>query len=196
MRLYMDKNLVIQEFKKRIYEEINESRPKLVEEIRRRIDSGDSHFKVGQDVQTSIETVENRIKLYIEGNALVLFNNYGSGSLMDVNDNALIGEYIGFESGSNWNRHRSVSDTTIRGRDAGTYIDIFGKERTSTGSLAGKPLEGKKIYSSVGGGAITIEPTHPTKAIEIAIEWYMAEFDDIFFRAIDKMDFSSCFSYK
>lgn len=195
MRLYMDENLVIKEFKKRIFEEIKNSRPKLEEMIRARIDSGDSNFKVGQDVQTSIEQIENTIILYVEGNALVLFNNYGSGSLMDVDDNALIDDYIGNKD--YWNHYRSRSDTTIRGRDAESYTDIFGNPRTSSGSLAGQPLEGRRVSGKNNAGSILIEPTHPTNAIEIGVAWYMADlFDDIFARAIDKMDFSSCFSYK
>lgn len=195
MRLYVDKNLMINEFKTKLIQEIQDSRTNLENEIKNRLG-----YKIGKEhseIKVAVEEVEKKVILYVYANAIALFDNYGSGSKMDVNGNRLITDYIGFEAGSNWNPRRSVSDTRIKGRPAGEYTDIFGEKRYSSGAFEGIDLEGKRIPSGKNGsGSLVIEPHDPSHAIEYGLNWYDQEFKFILNRAISKMDFTKCFSYK
>lgn len=67
---------------------------------------------------------------------------FGSGSLSDPS-NPYLDEYV---SSGNFNRYRSKSDMTIRGRDAGDYTDLDGNPQHSSGHNAGKDLELKPVY--------------------------------------------------
>ena len=193
MRLHTDKNLLIQEFKSKLMAEVENSRHQLENDIKTKFGSVTPMGKI--ELDTYVETVNKKIRIYIDGNAITLFNNYGSGSLMDVNNNALINEYIGFEKGSNWNPHRSVSDTTIRGRPEGEYIDIFGKKRKSKGNREGEPLEGEVIRTK-SGYELRIEPREPSHAIEYGISWFVVQLPDLVERAIHNMDFAKCLTYR
>lgn len=198
MRLYLDNNLLIQEFKNKLYNEIDNSRERLEADIKSKMGSSSTLMTLGLaqssgELKTSLEFVRNKIRLYVDGNAITLFNNYGSGSLMDVEGNALIDEYI---NGDNWNPYRSKSDTRIKGRPEGIYTDIFGRTRYSTGLFAGKNLEGVEIYNEDTGGYVMIEPQAPSHAIEYGLAWYIVELPELIENAIYKMDFSKCFSYK
>ena len=59
---------------------------------------------------------------------------YGSGSKADQ-ENPGLDAYV---SNGNFNRYRSRSDMTIRGRDAGEYKDLDGNTHVSSGRNAGR----------------------------------------------------------
>lgn len=200
MRLYLDENLLVQEFKEKVIKEIDNSREKLENDIKSKMGTGDFSTwnygpgqKYGNIKTTELKVVQDTIKFYVDANAIALYDNYGSGSKMDVENNPLIGEYI---ANGNWNPHRSMSDTRIKGRPPGEYTDIFGKKRFSGGSFEGVDLEGLRIYDNETGGYIVIKPHEPSHAIEYGLAWYEMEFPNILNRAIKNMNFSKCFSYK
>lgn len=186
-RLYVDKNLMVKEFKTKLLSQI-----KLIsKQIESDMQSNTTFDKAL--VKTVVKEIEDKIVLYIDGNDEFLLDNYGSGSLMDTKNNALIDEYIGND---NWNPHRSKSDTTIRGRDAGEYTDIFGNKKTSSGSMAGDDIEGLKIIDETTGGWIAIQPRYPSHLVEAAIEEFKVRCKSILNKAYDNMDFSKCLIYK
>ena len=188
-RLYVDKNLMIKEFTSKLKSELRTVAKQIETDIQAHTTFKDAEAK------TLVRTIEDKLVIYIDGNAEFLLDNYGSGSLMDTKNNALIDEYIGND---NWNQHRprDKSDTQIRGRDAGTYTDIFGKQRTSKGSLAGLPIEGLVIPDNETGGWISIQPRYPSHLVEATIEQFKIQCKSILNRAYDKMDFSKCLIYK
>lgn len=190
MRLHTDKNLLIQEFKSKLMAEVENSKHQLENDIKMRFGSVTPVGKI--ELDTYVETINEKIRIYIDGNALTLFNNYGSGSLMDYTNNDLIGEYI---SDGNWNPHRSIGDNAIKGRPAGKYTDIFGKQRESKGNREGEDLEGKRIKTKAGF-ELRIEPQPPSHAIEYGISWFVVQLPDLVERAIHNMDFAKCLTYR
>jgi len=78
---------------------------------------------------------------------------FGSGSLSDTSTNPYLDAYV---STGNFNHYRSKGDMSIRGRDAGAYLDLDGVSHTSTGHSAGKDLELKPVYP-------VMFPTHVIK---------------------------------
>lgn len=191
MRLHTDKNLLIQEFKSKLMAEVENSRHQLENDIKTKFGSVTPMGKI--ELDTYVETVNKKIRIYIDGNAITLFNNYGSGSLMDVENNALIDEYM---SDENFNKaYRNKSDTRIKGRNAGSYTDIFGKPRKTSGNRAGDVLEGEVIEFK-SGYKLRIEPQPPSHAIEYGISWFVVQLPDLVERAIHNMDFAKCLTYR
>ena len=189
-RLYVDKDLLVSEFRAKLIEQIHDSQKELESDIRRNI----TFHEYEPDVSTELEDLREKLIIHIKGNAALLFDSYGSGSLMDWQNNPLIGEYLADEA---WNPHRSLSDTTIRGRPAGAYTDVFGNERVSSGALEGQPLEGRKISNKSGTGrTYTIEPREGTHAIELAIKWYKENLPSMISNAYKNMNFSKCMVYR
>jgi hypothetical protein len=70
---------------------------------------------------------------------------YGGGSEADLL-NPYLDEYV---NNPNFNHYRSKSDMTVRGRDAGEYLDLNGEAHESTGRAAGKDLELKPVYQGM-----------------------------------------------
>ena len=94
---------------------------------------------------------------FLEANPAALADAYGTGSLMNTVDNPLFKEY---RNSDLWNPARTGK--TIVGRPAGSYVDIFGRPRKTSGVFKGKSMEGMKFHGS------TIEPMPPSNSIKIA----------------------------
>lgn len=191
MRLYVDKNVIIQEFKKAFIKELKKSEPRLKSEIESKFATGIGR-KRGEISIEDIKDLNNEIIASISANAEALMDNYGTGSKMDLS-NPLLSEYIASDA---WNRYRSRSDTTIRGRDAGSYTNVFGEIVESSGAFAGQDLENRKIKSKTGG-YIEIKPQDPSHAIEEGMQLYMQDWLPIIFNnAVNNTNFLKGFIYK
>lgn len=191
MRLYVDKNIIIQEFKKTFIEELKKSESRLKSEIEPKFATGIGR-KRGQIFIENIEDLNNKIIASISANIEALMDNYGTGSKMDLS-NPLLSEYIASDA---WNSYRSRSDTRIRGRDAGSYTNVFGEIVESSGAFAGQVLENRKIKSE-NGGYIEIKPQDPSHAIEEVMKWYMQDWLPIIFNnAVNNTNFLKGFIYK
>lgn len=191
MRLYVDKNIIIQEFKKTFIEELKKSESRLKSEIESKFATGIGR-KRGEISIEDIRDLNNKIIASISANTEALMDNYGTGSKMDLS-NPLLSEYIASDA---WNRYRSRSDTTIRGRDAGSYTNVFGEIVESSGAFAGQVLENRKIKSE-NGGYIEIKPQDPSHAIEEGMKWYMQDWLPIIFNnAVNNTNFLKGFIYK
>lgn len=107
----------------------------------------------------------------VVGGAWAVMDNYGRGSLMDTSNPAL----EAYRQSELWNPARP--DLYIRGRPPGTYTDIFGRQRTSTGRAVGRNLEGL---------GEEFAPWPPSKALQVATQvMEKGRFREIIQEAID-----------
>lgn len=111
-----------------------------------------------------------------------ILDAYGTGSEMDTTNPAL----QGYRGSSLWNPMRT--DTDIVGRPAGTYVDIFGNTRTSSGKMSGRNLE-----QLSKGGVKTIAPSF---AFQNAWMWLKAgnRIGAEFHKTVQAFDFSAYFT--
>ena len=105
--------------------------------------------------EEDITDIANVIVASIAGGAWAILDEFGSGSLMDVNNPAL----EDYKNSELWNPARP--DNTIRTRPKGTYTNIFGDQVTGRAPVAGVDLEAIGIAT----------PTPPSHAIENALRW-------------------------
>lgn len=104
-----------------------------------------------------IQDIAGVIVAGIAGGAWAALDEYGKGSLMDM-DNPALQEYM---NSSLWNPARK-NDLSIRSRKRGTYTNIFGEQVESRSNVPGINLE------QLGG---KFEPQPPSHAIETAMRW-------------------------
>lgn len=99
---------------------------------------------------------------FLEANPSTLADAFGTGSLMNIEDNPLYEEY---RNSNLWNPARHGKE--IVGRPEGSYIDIFGRKKHSSGYLEGINLENQRLGTAQGKGYL-IEPIPPSNSIKIA----------------------------
>lgn len=119
-------------------------------------------IKQGAEVKAYVIKRKTTLIAYLEANPAALADAYGTGSLMNITDNPLFKEYrsnVGDGEGQ-WNPARTGK--TIVGRPIGRYVDIFGRQRKTSGVYEGKSMEGVKFRGS------KIEPMPPSNSIKIA----------------------------
>lgn len=123
--------------------------------------------EIKADVDKEIRRKANGILVYLKANGVALADSYGVGSLM-TSDNPGLQKYM---SSSSWNKARTGK--TIVGRKEGYYTDIFGRQRHSSGSMEGKPLEGKRVYTKKKAeeNDYYISPSNPSYALQMAEQW-------------------------
>jgi len=114
--------------------------------------------------ESDVEVLAGVISAQVIGGPWATMDSAGRGSLMDTSNPALA-DYINSQY---WNPARH--DLVIRGRPKGTYIDIFGKTRRSSGALEGRDLETNPPHS---GRFATDEfdPWEPSHAFTAATAW-------------------------
>lgn len=137
-------------------------------------------------VEYTIEKGSKKIIAYLKANTYVLADSYGTGSLM-LSDNPGLAEY---KKSEYWNRGYRRGKTIV-GRPKGDYTDVFGRKRHSEGSLAGKPLEGRKFYGKHSIKEYVIQPTPPSYAVQQAEEWlYQTYLPNAYKLAIRNVNFA------
>jgi hypothetical protein len=94
----------------------------------------------------------------VSGGAWAVMDEMGKGSLMDM-ENPALDEY---RNSDLWNPARY--DTTIRSRERGSYVNIFGEMVYSNSNVGGINLEQK-------GGKFAPQP--PSHAMQTAARWMM-----------------------
>ena len=104
-----------------------------------------------------IKEIAGVIVASISGGAWAAMDEFGEGHMLDSSNPAL----QNYKNGPLWNPLRQ-DDNYIRGRPAGTYTDIFGEQRTSSGKMAGRIIE----YPQ---GSYVVHP--PSHAMETAMRW-------------------------
>ena len=107
--------------------------------------------------EDEIKDIAGVIVAGIVGGAWAAMDEWGTGHMLDTSNPAL----QDYKNSPLWNPLRQ-DDNYVRGRPAGTYTDIFGEQRTSTGKMAGRIIEypyGKFV------------PNPPSHAIQTAMRW-------------------------
>lgn len=117
---------------------------------------------IGQPLASAYARIRGRdIVMYFEANPEVLVSAFGTGSLMDDLNNPLFETYW---RSSNVNPVRMTK--TIVGRKKGSYTDIFGNKRTSSGTMEGLNVEWHTYKDKITGEEKTIKPMAPQEAIQ------------------------------
>lgn len=111
-----------------------------------------------------IMPVADYMAAYIIGGPWVAMHEWGTGSLMD-RSNPAWSKYV---NSSRFNADRFKHGLARVGRRPGRYIDIFGRERHSTGALQGINLE---MMARRGALPDSFLPTPPYHTIQRAMEW-------------------------
>lgn len=108
------------------------------------------------------EFISAKCEFYVQA----ILESFGTGSLADTS------------SQSYWNEYRQTRDfnkarygSAIVGRQAGTYEDVWGNERKSSGRNAGKNLEGLHIVDYNTGEYHQVSPIPPSHSIQNAEVW-------------------------
>lgn len=144
-----------------------------------------NEFKTNAEFEVEIKKETNIIMCFLRANPVVIADSYGTGSLM-LNDIPNFAEYR--NDRNRWNPARKGKPIT--GRPEGEYTDIFGNKKYSKGYLEGINLEGKELVAG-SGYKITIEPTAPSYALQMAQQWlYKTYLPNAYKLAIRNVNFS------
>lgn len=148
-----------------------------------------SHEKeqIKAEVDKAIQNESKKIVVFLKANAVALADSYGVGSLM-TSDNPGLQEYM---NSDRWNKARSGK--TIVGRKEGYYTDIFGRQRHSSGTMEGKPLEGRRVYTKKNDeeNDYYISPSNPSYALQMAEQWlYKTYLPRAYSNAIKRTNFA------
>lgn len=187
MRLYVNKTGIINEYIKILSEELLNTTFNLKDDI-------DAHAgELGRThgiADIEFKKINDRFRIFLKVNRALLADNYGTGSLMDIN-NPGFSEYMASKL---WNPYRNGIE--IVGRGPGEYTNLFGKKVTSKGKFKGRKLEYRKIPSE-NGGWVMVKPIKPSHTIETAITWYYVDWlPSAVKRTIKRMNFSKYLTFK
>lgn len=97
--------------------------------------------------------------------AQAVMESFGTGSLADTGPDSYWNEY---RASGMFNPSRL--DKTIVGRPAGSYVDIYGERRSTSGKYEGVNLEGKTFLNS-NFELTSISPISPKRSIQTAEAW-------------------------
>lgn len=171
MALRLNVNGLINEFlnifEQELDDALNRWKTELFDNLKHRF-----YFKYAQ-ASHEIHRQSKMVVAYLKANPYVLADSYGTGSLM-LSDNPGFRKYM-MNSGSQQGQvNPARTGKAIVGRPKGRYVDMFGREHETSGAFEGKNIEGKVVYKRKKGifdtSEYKIEPTPPSKAIQIAEE--------------------------
>lgn len=160
MALHFNVKGLINELLKNLIKELAVAYEKWENEVYRYLRKPYLGYNLKSRVEWEINRESKKIISYLKANSYVLADSYGTGSLM-LKDNP---GYAKYKNSDLWNPDRVGN--AITGRRAGTYTDIFGRKRSSKGTLKGVNLEGRYF-----GTGYRIKPTAPSYAIQMADKW-------------------------
>lgn len=191
MRLYVNKTGIINEYIKILSEELLNTTFNLKDDI-------DAHAgELGRThgiADVEFKKINDRFRIFLKVNRALLADNYGTGSLMDINNPGLFSSFML----ENWNSSRPRrAGVPIMGRPKGEkYTDLAGNERQGSGFMVGKNIE-NRIFRQKHGGWIEIKPIKPSHTIETAITWYYVDWlPSAVKRTIKRMNFSKYLTFK
>lgn len=181
MALKFDYNKVLNDYLNYFYEELEFALQNWEQEVKNNIMSDFIKKHGNPSVDSYVKFTKKAIIGYLEANPAVLADAYGTGSLMNIEDNPGFQEY---RNSQYWNPARK--NKNIVGRPEGNYVDIFGNKKYSWGTREGENLE----YDRRNTG-YQIEPIPPSNSIKNADNWLFNTYLPVAFRnAMQKMKFS------
>ena len=135
--------------------------------------------KLNAWVGSELKRETDAIKGFLRANTYVIADSFGTGSLM-LQDNPALAKY---KNSDHWNKDRVGN--YITGRKEGTYTDLFGRPRKTSGVFKGKKLENMTFHG------FTIKPIPPSKALQNAEKWlYNTYIPRAYKNSLKKMNFS------
>lgn len=156
MALHFDTQAMVNDFKENLNNAL-QARLNAWEQNTKKFMTSEIAEKFDAEVKASSGIISNKVIAYLEANPAALADTFGTGSLIDES-NPYFREY--FSSGL---INPLRKDKRIYGRPAGRYINVLdGKPRTSSGKLAGVPMEH------------IAKPSNPTHAIQQELEFFYA----------------------
>lgn len=133
-----------------------------------------------------IDAVINETTGYIDAKcefyANALMQSFGTGSKADTSSRSYWDEYKATQGGKPSYFNPARPGTQIVGRPRGSYIDIFGQQRSTWGSKVGVNLEGTSWKDKKTGKTVTVEAIAPKYSIQNAEDWLIRNAE----RRIDK----------
>lgn len=132
----------------------------------------DENGKADSKLIKAVEETSGYIIAKCEFYANALMQSFGTGSKADTSSESYWEEY----KKSPW-FNPSRFGKEIVGRRRGSYIDIFGEQRSTWGNYEGINIEGKTFFDKKKGKEVTIEPIEPKKSIQNAERWLYGNSD-------------------
>lgn len=110
-----------------------------------------------------------RCKFYAEA----LMDSFGTGSKADTSDRSYWEDYKETANGTPAFFNPLRTGTTVVGRPRGSYVDIYGKQRSTWGNRAGQSIEIKDAPPDEKDSSWRFVPKSPSYSIQQAEDWFM-----------------------
>lgn len=164
-RLYVNKVGIVNEFTNLFIKNLSLAIPALKDDIKSNTSSEIAGLSQKPEVFIALNREIKKVSIDIRSNIAFILDNYGTGSLMSL-DNPGLAKY---KSSNLWNPDRKGH--FITGRKEGSYKNITGKH-SSSGRYRGVNLEGRTIRLTKNGKKLRFKPHAPTGALHHAISWF------------------------
>ena len=189
-RLYVNKVGIVNEFTNLFIKNLSLASQALKSDIDSKKSPALSGISQTPEVYIELNKEIDKVKIDIRSNIAFILDNYGTGSLMSL-DNPGLAKY---KSSNLWNPDRKGH--FITGRKKGTYVNIVGK-RTSSGRFRGKSLEGRVIKQGKNGKNLIFKPHKPSYALDQAIYWFYQDwFPQCWTKTIKEFNISKYLTFK
>lgn len=183
MALRLNVNGLINEFLNIFEKELESALNSWENEVKSKIRH--NFFSKNGKVSHEIKREAKGFVAYLKANTYVLADSYGTGSnMLDINPG--LAEY---RNSKIWNPARKGK--TIVGRPEGTYTDLFGRVRKTSGVFKGVNIEGKRVSNNTNKNDYYISATHPSYAIQLAEQYLYKQWIPLAYkRTINRLDFA------
>lgn len=160
-------NEILNELKKSIESAFNAWEIEVMSKVRHNYFGEGTNPKVAHKLRIE----GNMIIGYLQANKYVLADSYGTGSFMLSNNPGFRDYMKSIGKNGGWNPARRGK--AIVGRPKGSYVDIFGRRHTTSGTFESVNIEGKRVYTRKKESErdYYISPTHPSYALQLAEQW-------------------------
>lgn len=183
MALRLNVNGLINEFLNIFEKELESALDSWENEVKSKLKH--SFYSKNGRVSHEIKREAKGLVAYLKANTYVLADSYGTGSnMLDINPG--LAEY---RNSKTWNPVRKGK--AIVGRPEGTYTDLFGRVRKTSGTFKGVNIEGKRVSKNTSGDDYYISATNPSYAIQLAEQYLYKQWIPLAYkRAINSLNFA------
>lgn len=112
-----------------------------------------------------------RCKFYAEA----IMDSFGTGSKSDTSEDSYWDDYKATADGTPKFFNPLRTGTTVVGRPRGSYIDIYGKQQSTWGNMAGESIEIKDALPDEKDSSWRFLPRSPSRSIQRAEDWFMKD---------------------
>lgn len=122
------------------------------------------------DAATGTKFINARCQFYADA----IMESFGTGSKSDTSEDSYWEDYRATANGSPAYFNPLRTGTTIVGRPRGSYINIYGEQKSTFGNMAGKSIEVKDAKNEEDK-KWRVEPKSPSYSIQRAEDWSMRD---------------------